>query len=55
MDEQLDYLIRSFTYKRSCIELDIEKCKDADEMLALGAVKTTLDEVLTVIYSLIQN
>ena len=53
--EELDYLIRTFTYKRSCAELALKRENLLDERTRLTAIITTLGEVLSELYLLALN
>ena len=55
MDEKLDYLIRTFTYKRGGLEIELKNESEIHEALILSAKIQTLNEVLTVIYSLLNG
>jgi len=52
--EKLDYLIRTFTYKRSCLELDL-KFAEMTETLVINGKIDVLNIVITEIYKLIES
>ena len=53
--EKLDYLIRTLTYKRSCIELDIKKQKQGSiAHLCLQAEHKGIQTAITEIFKLIE-
>ena len=54
--EKLDYLIRTLTYKRSCIELDIKKQKqESIAHLCLQAEHKGIQTAITEIFKLIEG
>ena len=54
--EKLDYLIRTLTYKRSCIELDIKKQKQGSiAHLCLQAEHNGIQTAITEIFKLIEG
>ena len=54
--EDLDYLIRTLTYKRSCLEIDIKKQEQGSiaHVSMLGEIKG-LQSALTEIYKLMKG
>ena len=54
--EKLDYLIRTLTYRRSCIELDIKKQKQGSiAHLCLQAEHKGIQTAITEIFKLIEE
>ena len=54
--EKLDYLIRTLTYRRSCIELDIKKQKQGSiAHLCLLAEHKGIQTAITEIFKLIEG
>ena len=54
--EKLDYLIRTLTYRRSCIELDIKKQKQGSIVhLCLQAEHKGIQTARTEIFKLIEG
>jgi len=53
--EKLEYLIRTFTYKRSCLKQELKKeWFDSEILVKRGQIKV-LNEVITEIYKLVEN
>lgn len=55
MMEQLDYLIRSLTHKRSCLQLDYKKLENKSNRENIGGQIDGIQYSLSLIYSILPN